>query len=141
MTLARFQPDSIPGAALSSFVTLDPVRLGVVRQTSVTRTGNLVDVVVSGTKDLDNQIVATLEQADKTITDPDLRWQPVGGPVRLDRSEGGAEVTWKGELILTGADPLRMVIEELEPGRRTEGRTVVPVERVVFVEVVELPPA
>jgi hypothetical protein len=88
MTLARFQPDSIPGAALSSFVTLDPVRLGVVRQTSVTRTGNLVDVVVSGTKDLDNQIVATLEQADKTITDPDLRWQPVGKPVRLDRSEG-----------------------------------------------------
>jgi hypothetical protein len=50
-------------------------------------------------------------------------------------------VTWKGELILTGADPLRVVIEELEPGRRTEGRTVVPVERVVFVEVVELPPA
>jgi hypothetical protein len=140
MTLARFQPDSI-GAALSSFVTLDPVRLGVVRQTSVTRTGNLVDVVVSGSKDLDNQIIATLEQADKTITDPDLRWQPVGKPVRLDRSQGGAKVTWKGALDLTGADPLRVVIEELEPGRRTEGRTVVPVETVVFVEVVELPPA
>ena len=31
LTLCRFQPDSVPGATLSPFVTVDPVRLGVVR--------------------------------------------------------------------------------------------------------------
>jgi hypothetical protein len=142
MTLARYQPDSIPGAALSSFVTLDPIRLGVVRQTAVARRGNLVDVIVQGTKDLDNQAVVTLERADKLITDPDLRWQSVGEPVPLDRDDTDGEITWKGTLVLTGvADPLRVVIEELEPGKQTDGRQVVPVETVVFVEVVELPPA
>ena len=34
LVVARFQPDSILGATLSSFVTLEPVRLGVVRSTT-----------------------------------------------------------------------------------------------------------
>ena len=35
---------------------------------------------------------------------------------------------------------LRVVIEEVEPGRRSEAKNVVDVETVVFVETVELPP-
>ena len=44
---------------------------------------NLVDVKITGVDELGNQMQARLEAADKTIADPDLRWRPVGDPVRL----------------------------------------------------------
>ena len=107
LTLCRFQPDSIPGATLSSFVTVDPVRLGVVRQSTIERSGNVVDVKVTGVDELGNQMQVRLEAADKTIADPDLRWQPVGDPIRLVRTGAGDDTIWSGALDLTGlADPL-----------------------------------
>ena len=49
---------------------------------------------------------------------------------------------WSGSLDVGSAKGrLRVVVEELEPGRRTEDREAVEVETVVFVETVELPPA
>jgi hypothetical protein len=142
LTLCRFQPDSIPGATLSSFVTVDPVRLGVVRQSTVKRSGNAVDVKITGVDELGNQMRVRLEAADTTITDPDLRWRPVGEPVRLIRTGEGDDTTWSGTLDLTGAtDPLRVVVEELEPGRRAEAGVAVAVETVVFIDVFELDPA
>ena len=66
----------------------------------------------------------------------------MGEPVRLTVRGGGDETVWSGSLDIGGAKGrLRAVVEELEPGRRTEGREVVDVETVVFVETVELPPA
>ena len=46
---------------------------------------------------------------------------------------------WSGTLDLTGAtDPLRVVVEELEPGLRDEAGVPVAVENVVFIDVFEL---
>ena len=80
--VARFQPDSIRGATLSSSVTLEPVRLGVVRSTKVVRRGSLVEAVVTGTRDLDNQIDLRLEQADPSVarSRPDLAAGGRSGP-------------------------------------------------------------
>ena len=141
LVVARYQPDSIGGATLSSFVTLEPVRLGVVRSTQIVRRGSLVDAIVKGTRDLDNQIDIRLEQADPSVPDPDLTWQPVGDPVRLAVVRAGEETVWSGGIEVGPAKGrLRVVVEEVEPGRRTEDKRVVNVETVVFVETVELPP-
>lgn len=131
LVVARFQPDSVAGAELSSFVTLDPVRLGVVRKTAVAASGDSISVEVVGADELGNQVQVRLQVADPTIKDLDLRWQPVADPVRLVRSDS----LWSGTLARpAGSDPVRVVIEELEPGRPA------PTETVVFVEAVELQP-
>ncbi len=142
LVVARFQPDSVLGATLSSTVTLEPVRLGVVRSTKIVRRGDFVTVIINGTKDLDNQADVRLEQADPLTPDPDLTWQPVGDPVRLTVSGSGDDTVWSGSIdVGVGKGRLRVVVEESEPGLRTEGRQAVDVETVVFVETVELPPA
>jgi hypothetical protein len=136
LTVARYQPDSIDGAALSSFVTLDPVRLGVVREVSVVSSNTSATVVVEGDDVLGNAVQVTVEEADPTIADPDLRWRPAGDPVRLVRAVDG----WKGAVRLPVSDaPLRVVIEELEPGFQDVDGVETTVETVVYVEVVELP--
>lgn len=59
--------------------------------------------------------------------------------VRTGASEA---TTWSGEIDGVGAtDPLRVVVEELEPGLRDEAGVGVPVETVVYVEALELPKA
>ena len=99
-------------------------------------------MIIKGTKDLDNQIDVRLEQADPSVPDPDLTWQPLGDPVRLAVVRAGEETVWSGSLDPGSAKGrLRVVVEEVEPGRRTEAQAVVDVETVVFVETVELPPA
>lgn len=135
LVVARYQPDSVAGAELSSLVTLDAVRLGVVRTTAVSASDSTISVSVSGVDELDNQVQVRLQVADPTIKDADLRWQPVADPVRLDRSDS----LWLGTLPHPSGS-VRVVIEELEPGRRDEAGSPVSVETVVFVDVVELKP-
>ncbi|MGH9118200.1 MAG: hypothetical protein ACRD0A_10105 [Acidimicrobiales bacterium] len=142
LTVARYQPDSIDGAMVSSFVTLEPVRLGVVRWVAVTRSGATADVEVKGVDALGNAVQATVEDADPSIADPDLRWRPVGDPIRLTPTIAGDEASWSGVVDLARtAAPLRVVIEELEPGFQDVDGVETPVETVVYVEAVELPPA
>ena len=141
LTVARYQPDSIDEAFLSSFVTLDPVRVGVVRTTSVTRRGDTADVEVTGLDGLGNAVQVTVQEIDAAVADPDLRWRATGDPVRLVSSvDGAGETTWKGSIDLpTTAAPLRVLVEELEPGRQGVDSDFTPVETVVYVEAVELP--
>jgi hypothetical protein len=141
LTLARYQPESIAGAELSPFVTLDPVRLGVVRSVSVTPTSQTADVVVGGADGLGNAVQVTVEEAGGVVADPDLRWRPAGDPVRLTPTAGDEETSWAGVVPLPRTtDPLRVVIEELEPGLQDIDGVTTPVETVVYVEVVDLPP-
>ena len=122
-----------------SIGTVDPVRLGVVRDSTVKRSGNTVDITITGVDELGNQMQARLEAADKSIADPDLRWQPLGDPIRLVRTGAGDNTLWSGTLDVTGAtDPLRVVVEELEPGRRDEAGVPVAVENVIFIDVFEI---
>ena len=138
--MARYQPDSILGAVLSPTVLLGPVRLGVVRRTTAVRDGAAVEVTVTGTDGLGNTVLASVQRADPTIGDDDLRWQPAGDPVALTTTVEGTTTTWSGPVDLPEtAEPLRVVIEELEPGRQDEAGAPVEVRVAVFVATVELP--
>jgi hypothetical protein len=53
---------------------------------------------------------------------------------------GDGETAWSGSVDLPPTvDPLRVLVEELEPGRQGVDRVFTPVETVVYVEAVELP--
>jgi hypothetical protein len=139
LTVARYQPDSVAGAELSPFVTLEAVRLGAVRTTSAVRAKATAVVVVTGIDALGSAVQVTVEEPDPTIADKDLRWRPVGDPVRLGQRLDGDDSEWSGVVDLPSEDgDLRLVIEELEPGLREVDGVTTPVETVVFVEVVEV---
>jgi hypothetical protein len=87
-------------------------------------------------------VQVSVQQADLTIADDDLRGRLVSDPEPLAPTAGDGQTTWSGKIALpTTTDPLRVVVEELEPGRRDEGGAVVHVQTAVFVETVELPSA
>ena len=139
--VARYQPESIAGATLSPTV-VEPVRLGVVRRTTAVRDSASVEVTVTGTGALGNTVLASVQRADLTIGDDDLRWRPAGDPVDLVARSEETATTWSGRIDLPEtAEPLRVVIEELEPGRQDEAGAVVEVRVAVFVATVELPSA
>ena len=54
--------------------------------------------------------------------DPDLTWQPVGDPVRLAVAGPGTRRCGPGPRRGPAKGRLRVVVEEVEPGRRTEGQ-------------------
>ncbi|HET8970718.1 MAG TPA: hypothetical protein VFN19_06655, partial [Candidatus Nanopelagicales bacterium] len=140
LALARHQPESVDDAAVSPRVTTEPVRLGLVRQTTVAPSGAVAEVSVAGTDGLGNRVQATIQQADPAIKDKDLRWRSVGATVDLASTVSDGVTTWAGSLDLTGTSgALRVLVEELEPGRRDENGAVAEAWTVVFVETVELP--
>ncbi len=145
LALARYQPDSLRRATRSATVRVEPVRLGLVRQTSATSpTSDLVDVTVGGTDGLGNRVQVLVQQADPAIADSDLRWSSVGDPVILTAAppdaQTGRPTSWSGSVDVSAAvGAARLVIEELEPGRRDENGSIVEVWTTVFVEVVALP--
>ena len=158
LALARFQPDSINGAALSVVSFLDVVRLGVdrdiaiTRGPSATRQSPTVAVSVTGADHggrlnaaggtAFNQVRVTVQEADASISDPDLRWRSTGTVVELTRTAGSTETTWDGEVFLPPAlGPLRLLVEELEPVVRDDGTGEGAIDDVdlVNVETVVLP--
>ena len=153
LVIARFQTDSIDGKRLGPTVTLDPARLGVSRHVVVTPDGDRVEVRVSGVEhagiptgiggdgatDAPNEVTVTVQEADLSIADPDLRWLSDTQTVTLDRSTGPEGTVWSGlvELPPSGL-PRRLVIEELEPAP-FGGEAPALAGSVVYTEVVELP--
>ncbi|MFT4165941.1 MAG: hypothetical protein QM650_11940 [Microlunatus sp.] len=139
LTVARYQPDSLAGATRSAAVTLDAVRLGLVRQTTVTVAGTAVEVTVTGSDGFGNLVRASVQQSDPKVADPDLRWIVVGDPTDLTATSNGLVTTWSGTIEApSGTEPLRVLVEELEPGRRDEGGSTVDVRTTVFVETVDI---
>lgn len=120
LAVARYQPDSVPGAHLSPPVRADFVQLPPERIASVSRTDDRsVRVVLSGpiglrqpvrgrvpsTADLaaavarNTLVVASLQQVDPEIGG-DLGWRTVAAAELVVRGRGAssAEVAWVGEL-------------------------------------------
>jgi len=151
LVIARYQADSIPGRHLGPPVTLEPSRLGVSRSVTLTQTGDGYDVVVAGVEhagipaDADsktfaqNEVTATLQEADSNIADADLRWLTDLDVAVLQRAAGPDGTTWSGHVVAqpSGA-PQRLVIEESEPAL-FGGETPDLVGSVIYTEVMELP--
>jgi hypothetical protein len=155
LEVARYQPDSLTGKALSTPVTLEPVRLGVGRSVVVTPDGDGFEVVVTGVEHggvpsadkgaplVQNEVVVVHQLADPSIADEDLRWLTDVQSVVLSRSAVADDTrsTWSGQVtVAPSKTPQRFVIEELEPALVGDTDAVV-TGAVVYTEVVALPPA
>ncbi|QEW03478.1 hypothetical protein [Microbacterium lushaniae] len=143
LAVARFQPDSVPGAHLSDPVQADFVQLPPERTTTVSRTdATHVRVVVSGTAssgtsgapsrpvpvpgaDLNRYLVARLQRADAAVPG-DLGWrnERIVELVRAGSGEVAAQWAWAADIDSPEAIPLttptdrpatwRVVVEEWE---------------------------
>ncbi|MCG8925514.1 hypothetical protein [Lentzea sp. CC55] len=133
LALARYQPSSVPGCALSSVATADFTQLAPDRTVVVTGTGDTRTVQVTGPGPLHtdsgrlNEVRVTVERQLDGVTDPVLRWQPaagsVAGTISNPTSANGIQ-TWTGTVLLpTGAGALRLVVEEFEVHRDGNGGT------------------
>jgi hypothetical protein len=127
LALARFQPNSLPGAELSHVVLADFAQLAPDRSASVTFGADplAVNVSVNGNGyalSADGQtlgtVEVTVEQHDPGIPG-DLGWVPALPPQKLaalSLSTGG--VLWRGKVSLPaarGSKPMRLVLSEYDP--------------------------
>ena len=156
LTLARHQPDSLSGLTTSTFVTLEPVRLGVNRTVNVVDGIGTADVTVTGVQHdgipdrssaggppVLNSVRVTVQEADPDVLDADLRWATSGtnaGSTFLATQTTTAGITtWTTAMTLPAVTTAqRLLIEELEPVARSVSGTVTMDGNVVFVDTVEL---
>lgn len=151
LVLARVQPDSVPGAEASTFVTTAPIRLGVDRTVVVRLDGEEVEVEVTGSlhdgipdatrrnATLLNTIRATVQQAEAKIVDTDLAWSDTDLTIELDPVMEGKTASWCGRLSsVKPSSGLRLLVEELEPAMRRTDAGVEATTNVVYVETVVL---
>jgi hypothetical protein len=153
LVLARVQPISVRGAALSTFVATEPLRLGVDRQIVVRADGDGYVVEVTGTEHdgvpdattaagdlLANRIRAVLQDVEPGIVDADLRWRDTATAVDLAHDGDGSGPAWSGRLAVTqDGSPQRILVEELEPSMRRGSGGLEVGWNVVHVETFELP--
>lgn len=140
--LARYQPESIPGAHLSSVVVADFVQLTADRTASVVVADSTAKVTVSGVgpsnitadhvisgpftpisrPELSRRVTAVLQEHDPMIPG-DLGWSDVGDEVQLGRRTQirrlrSGITTWSGDIDLHGAahgaETHRILIREYE---------------------------
>ncbi len=139
LALARYQPESIAGAHLSSIVRPDPVRLGPTRLVIVDRQDDGAAVTVIG-GDAGNVMTVTVQQANPDIADPDLRWEDLLAPVELTRQPLATGAQWEGTMVLpVGDGELRLLIADGEPATRQVDGTAEAVHNTVYVETVAIP--
>jgi hypothetical protein len=133
LALARYQPNSVSGCALSSVATADFVQLAPDRSVVVTGTGSTRTVQVTGPGPLltdsgrHNEVRVTVERQLDGVTDPVLRWQPAGEgfttTITNPTNDNGIQ-TWSGTVSLpTAAGALRLAVEEFEVHRDGNGGT------------------
>lgn len=157
LALARYQPNSLPGVALSRVVLTDFVQVAPDRTVTVTssRGGHPV-VTVTGRTHARTHAVngpptmrVTIEAANPDVTDPDLRWRRletragVPNPVVLQSSlHDGNHATWSGQVVVPPTQgPARLVVEEVERYATTSAASFAPrdvMERVVFLDTIDL---
>lgn len=156
--LARFQPQSIPGAHLSPavltdfcqlapdrFVTVAPVVAGPAfiaipgggGPRMVTVTGQSYDKV--GGDVMPPLVRVTVERLDPAVG-PDLGWSSVGNPVTLAAMpKSGDDSVWRGQVVVPpapGGARQRLVIEEFE--RHRTGAAPVFGQRLVYSDIIDL---
>jgi hypothetical protein len=118
LALVRYQPQSLPGRALSHIVLVDIIQTLPDRTLTVRRTGDQLQVTVAGPtysairgigeSRSDDAVLAAvtarLEERDPGIPDDLLSWRAVdGSEVVLHRSLDGIRATWTGTLMLPAA--------------------------------------
>ncbi|HUQ56500.1 hypothetical protein [Lentzea sp.] len=133
LALARFQQNSVAGCHLSAVATADFTQLAPDRSVVVTGSGSTRTVQVTGPGPLltdsgrRNEVRVTVERQLDGVTDPVLRWQPVGGGFSTTIStptDADGIQTWFGTVSLpTGAGALRLAVEEFEVHRDGNGGT------------------
>lgn len=124
LAVARYQPDSLAGLALSPVVSTDPVPLLPDREITVSRGGDgTLEVRVRGVNPAPpNRVVVGLDEAfdvgsafdaASTVLDDGRLWQPVAGTERVGDASGAPLVL---PLPSPGSGrPLRLRIREIEP--------------------------
>jgi hypothetical protein len=149
LAVGRFQPVAIAGAQLSEVTLLDPIRLLPRRVLTVvaagggrydlTVTGALHNGIVGETAGtiLRNEMTVTLQEADASIPDPELRWAATATSVNLPAVATG----YQGSITVPAStNPKRLLIVEDEPGIVQVGRTTVTVRRSpIYVETKDIP--
>jgi hypothetical protein len=163
LALARYQPNSRSNTELSRVVLADIMSLEPGRTVTVTRgSGMLHSVVVSGVSYTEAGGMAgtapgiaelVLERRNPGVADPDLGWDPVGGPFRMEAAhEADGSTAWvaRGVPIHSGRHH-RLVVSQYEvlptdrgtpPGERRENEYPLPAphrnHRLVFQDLVPL---
>jgi hypothetical protein len=139
--VCRFQPVAVPGQHLSPTVELEPLRLGALRRVEVTQVAKgQANVRLSGPDD-DNVVTVVLQEADRAVADPDLRWQDVATTV-LTRSGTTAAAMHEDDVDITGTGTgaeRRLVVEDAEPVTVEIGGALADATVVAYREVIEIP--
>lgn len=132
LSLVRYQPDSIPGAEISSAVLADLVRVLPDRELRV-KPGDSLSVSVTGpswnpTDSPPPQITATLQRRNSAVADEDLGWVTLEDTTTVLTSidaESSRTPFYTGEVPVPSArrgGPLRLMVIETE-GIRADGPT------------------
>ncbi|MFI1367426.1 peptidoglycan-binding protein [Streptomyces griseochromogenes] len=150
LALVRYQPESIPGAKLSSVVLADLVRTLPDRELTV-RPGQPLTVSVTGpswdpTGARPPQITATLQRRHDVVTDHDLGWVTLEDTVTQLTSidaESSHRPFYTGQIPIPPVRrgvPLRLMVVETE-GIQADGPTApTPPGPVLYCDTVDLPP-
>jgi hypothetical protein len=143
LALARYQPQSLPGAHLSRVVLADFAQLLPDRSASITFDPidpTSLELAVNGlTYGGSAAAVMTATLQTQPPGGGDLAWAPVSIIVLTPHAFGGPDTLWTAQITLPaprGSRPFRLVIEEFEtfvkdaPGNQQR--------RLVFADIVEL---
>jgi hypothetical protein len=127
LALARYQPNSVPGAELSRIVladvmSLEPGRSVVIQRKSkklisfVTLTGYSYKKAGADDGTGPGYAQLILERRNPAIADPVLGWQPVGDPIKMSAfSSRGGQTTWAArEIKIPSGGTHRLLIEQYE---------------------------
>ncbi|MEM7321933.1 MAG: hypothetical protein AAF531_02510 [Actinomycetota bacterium] len=139
LKLCRYQPEAVSGAHVSTTVTTDQIRLGASRRVVVTRTGARARVQMTG-PDNENRVTVTLQEADDTISDEEMKWQDTEISESLGRRGSRRNANFSGIIdIPDNGSARRLIIEDAEPVQRDVDGTLVTEYEVAYREVVEIP--
>ncbi|GAA2778984.1 hypothetical protein GCM10010521_67490 [Streptomyces rameus] len=150
LSLVRYQPDSIPGAEISSAVLADLVRVLPDRELTV-RPGESLSVSVTGPSwnPADSpppQITATLQRRNSAVADEDLGWvtlQDTATVLTSIDAESSRTPFYTGQVPVPPVGrggPLRLMVIETE-GIRADGPTPPTTPGpVIYCDTVSLPP-
>ncbi|KOV61351.1 peptidoglycan-binding domain-containing protein [Streptomyces sp. MMG1121] len=156
LALVRYQPDSIPGAEISSVVLADLVRVLPDRELTVTL-GQSISVSLTGpswdpTGSAPPLVTATLQRRHDVVTDDDLGWVTLEDTVTQLTSidaESSHRPFYTGQVPVPPVPPgmpLRLLVMETE-GIRADGSTppapstpTTPPGPVLYCDTVDLPP-
>lgn len=138
LVLCRYQPLAIAGEHASETVAIDAMRLGADRTVRVAKIAAGINVRVTGPDNV-NRMRVTVQQADPSITDPELRWTDVGAPTTLNRTGTTAASVHTRTVAVPAGTTRRLLVEDFEPVKREVAGALVDDVVLAYRETVDLP--